>query len=448
MTTLARYCGGTLLQGVPSEKATGASTDTRNISRGDVFIALKGERFNGHEFLAQAAEAGASAVIVSELPEASEKLTCAVIRVADTLLGLQELARNYRNSLDLTVIGITGSSGKTSTKDFLDAVLGERFEVNATKGNLNNHIGLPLSILGTERRHGCGVWEMGMSKPGEIELLAQIASPDVGIITNIGVAHIEFMKGREGIAAEKGMLAEAVPEGGCVVLSADDEYTPSITKRSVAPVITAGLDSGDFRAVNVQSAIDGCRFDIRIGERSVAASIPVSGRHMVANAMLAVATGLHLGLEMDEIVAGLRKTRLAGGRLQSVKCGEVTYLDDTYNANPVSMRAALDTLAGLSCQGRRFAVLGEMAELGASAAEEHRELGGYASRKGVDVVVSVGEMARLIGEGVDGPDYQHFADHRSAADFLRKNTSESDVVLVKGSRSARMERIIEEVRKP
>ena len=447
MTTLARYCGGALLQGVPSEKVTGVSTDTRSISQGDVFVALKGENFNGHDFLEQAAEAGASAVMVCELPKASEKIACAVVRVSDTLRGLQELARNYRNSLDLIVIGITGSSGKTSTKDFLGAVLGERFEVNATKGNLNNHIGLPMTMLRTDRRHGCGVWEMGMSNLEEIEMLAEMASPNVGIITNIGVAHIGFMKGRDAIAVEKGMLAEAVPEGGCVVLSADDDYTGAIKERSIAPVLTAGLDAGEFRAENIQSTIEGCRFDLRIGDKSVEAFIPVSGRHMVANAMLAVATGVHLGLELEEVVAGLRKTQLAGGRLQAVECGEVTYLDDTYNANPESMRAAIDTLVELSCSGKRFAVFGVMAELGESAEKEHRELGEYASQKGIDFVVSVGEAASLIGEGVDGPVYHHFADHRSAADFLKESAAQGDVVLVKGSRSACMEQTIEEVKK-
>lgn len=445
LETLARYCGGLLLKGKPSDEVRGVSTDTRSLARGDVFVALKGDHYNGHDFLADADGAGAGAVIVSDLPEASEGLSCGIVRVANTLKGLQHLARNYRDSLDIVVVGITGSSGKTSTKDFLGSVLAEKFAVNATEGNLNNHIGLPLTILRTNRSHDCGVWEMGMSNPGEIEELAEIASPDVGIITNVGVAHIEFMKGRDAIALEKGMLAEAVPPEGCVVLSAEDDYVDSIRDRSTARVLTAGLKQGDLRAEKIRSSVDGCEFELCIGGRSVPASIPVCGTHMVVNALLAAATGMHLGLSVDEIVAGLSKAKLAGGRLQRKDYGGVTYIDDTYNANPESMRAAIDTLSDLPCEGRRLAVLGAMAELGEDSVSEHRSIGAYLTGRDIGVLVTVGDAAEPIGEGAEGLEKAHFADHAAAAGYLKEHAAEGDVVLVKGSRASRMEQILKEV---
>lgn len=443
--TIARYCGGILLQGTPSATGNGVSTDTRSLRDGEVFVALKGENFNGNEFVLEAQAKGASVVVVSELPRVTEELGCGIIRVRDTLKALQLLAKNYRDHLDLAVVAVTGSSGKTSTKDFLGAVLGERFAVNATRGNLNNHIGLPLTMLQTDGTHTCGVWEMGMSAPGEIEVLAELASPDVGVITNVGVAHLEFMKNREGIAKEKGMLAEAVPAEGCVVLSADDDFTERIRERTAARVLTAGLKGGDVRAERIRFDENGCEFDLKIGGRSVEAFIPASGKHMVKNALLAAAVGMHLGLETEEIVAGLRRAKLAGGRLEKKVCGGVVYIDDSYNANPESVRAAIDTLAEMPCRGKRVSVLGAMAELGEDAAAEHRAIGTYLAESGIDELITVGEDAAPIGEGAEGMATNHFPDHAAAAAYLKEHTGKGDLVLVKGSRSSRMEKVLEEV---
>ena len=226
-----------------------------------LFVALEGERFDAHDYLDQAA-VSATACIVSRLPENPNDFPAALIQVDDTLTALQELARGYRRELDILVVCVTGSNGKTSTKDFLRAVLGGKFCVNATAGNLNNHIGLPLTILRTGAEHNCGVLEIGMSNPGEIEPLAAIAAPDVAVITNVGTAHIEFMKTREAIALEKGMLAEAVSAEGCVVLNAADAFTPSLTGRAKASVIAAGIGRGQVRAENLKQRGDGSSFDI------------------------------------------------------------------------------------------------------------------------------------------------------------------------------------------
>ncbi|MEM7146526.1 MAG: UDP-N-acetylmuramoyl-tripeptide--D-alanyl-D-alanine ligase [Verrucomicrobiota bacterium] len=444
LSEVAEYCGGSLLQGVPSQEATGVSTDTRTIGEGDVFVALKGENFNGHEYLEEAASKGCAVVMVSELPAASEAIECGIIHVGDTLKGLQQLAKRYRRALDLKVVVITGSSGKTSTKDMIDAVLRQRYRVNATRGNLNNHIGLPLTILRTEASDECGVWEIGMNHPGEIEVLAELAGPDVGVITNVGTAHIEYMGSRDAIALEKGMLAETVPEGGCVILNAGDDYTDAIAERTAARVVRAGIDAGEVSGRGVQPESGGSAFVLEAGGSEAEAFVPVPGRHMVGNALLAAAVGMELGMSGEEVAAGLREAKLTGGRLERKERDGVVYLDDSYNANPDSMRAALETLAGETVEGKRIAVLGRMAELGDAAETEHRGVGETVAALGIERLVTVGEDANLIKEGAgDGVEAAHFGTHAEAVAALRELVSSGDVVLLKGSRSAGMETVLE-----
>ncbi|MFV1993999.1 MAG: UDP-N-acetylmuramoyl-tripeptide--D-alanyl-D-alanine ligase [Verrucomicrobiales bacterium] len=450
LVEIAEDASGALIQGRPAAMASGVSTDTRSLKEGELYVALKGDRFDGHDFLAQAAQKGAAAVLVSSLPSSSEEISCGIIRVADTLRGLQLLAKNYRDRLGLTVVAVTGSSGKTSTKDFLAAVLAEAYRVNATEGNLNNHIGLPLTMLRADREHTCGVWEMGMNHPGEIEVLAELASPDVAVITNVGVAHIEYMKSRDAIAREKGMLAEAVGPGGSVVLSASDDFSESIRGRTRARVLTAGIESGEVRAENLESDLDGSRFCLCVDGKSVEARIGVTGRHMVQNALLAAGVGVCLGMEAEAISAGLGKARLAAGRLEKKEIGGVIYFDDSYNANPESVAVAINTLAELPCEGRRIAVLGAMAELGEGEKREHRAVGIRLAQKGIDMLVTVGAVASGIGDGAlecesGTPEIHRFEDLSEAGVFLRKNTHAGDLVLVKGSRAAGMESVLKEV---
>lgn len=440
---LARWARGELLQGVPSETVTKISTDTRKLEGGELFIALKGENFDAHDHLEEAIEKKAAALFVQQLPPATEKFDGAIIRVRNTLTGLQELARSYRSSLDLKVIGITGSSGKTSTKDLTRAVLSQKFSVVATKGNLNNHIGVPLSILSAEAEHEVGIFEMGMNQPGEIEVLAEIAQPNVGIITNIGTAHIEHMKTRDAIAKEKGMLVEAVPAGGVVVLPANDDFGDSLRERSRAEVITAGIDNGDVRASDIRMDDDGCRFRLSYEGDEIEASLPVVGEHMVANATLAAAAGLKLGLTLEQIAAGLANAELTSGRLQRKTVAGLTFLDDSYNANPESMRAALKTLAKLPVSGRRIAVLGLMAELGEHREDEHRKLGAAVAENGIDILSGIGEEGAFLAEGAQNEAETHiFDDHAGIAEFLRANARPDDLILLKGSRSAGMEKVL------
>ena len=447
LAAIADFSKGAIERGRLDDVVRSVSTDTRTLRPGALFVALKGDNFDGHRFATAAADAGAAAVLAArgeklEVPEGT-----AIVRVSDTLSGLQSLAARYREHLNLTVVAVTGSNGKTSTKDLIASVLAAEFAVSATAGNLNNHIGLPLSILRADDTHEFGVWEMGMSSPGEIALLAKIGAPDVGVITNIGVAHIEFLGSRVAIASEKGSLAEAIGERGLVVLNAEDEFSEAIAKRSRARVVTAGIEKGDFRAEDVSVGADGARFTLVTGDQRQAVEIGVPGRHMVTNALLAAAVGHHMGLSLEAIASGLGCASLTGGRLSKRQIGGATYLDDSYNANPDSVLAALGTLAELSCEGRRFAVLGGMAELGEHSAAEHRRIGKAAATAGIEFILSVGELARPVAEGPNGsaPGHvEHFDELADCAAFLSKEVREGDLVLVKGSRSSAMERLFNE----
>src|SRR5256885_1457684 len=329
---IAELSGAKLEQGdgkIPVERI---STDSRTIKKGELFVALRGENFDGHKFVEATAEAGAAGAIVDLKWNGKVPSKFVIIRADDTLLAYQKLAANYRKALSIKVLAIAGSNGKTSTKDFAASVLGRKFRVTKTQGNFNNHVGLPRTILEATSNDEVAVWEIGMNHPGEVAPLAKIAAPNAAIITNIGVAHIEFMGSREAIAKEKGALAEAVDPTGTVILNADDPFSKDIATRTRAHVIFAGTNEGAIR----------CR-----------GQLPVPGIHMVQNALLAVAAGRAFGLSLEEAAAGLAGTPLTKARLQIKEVNGVQFLDDSYNANPDSMKAALQTLVELDADGKR-----------------------------------------------------------------------------------------------
>lgn len=446
--TICEATGGELVAGDPSRVVIGGvSTDTRSIPGGALFVALVGERFDAHDFLERAVEAGAAAVMVSRVPEGFTGGGAAVIKVGDTLLGLQRLARWYRDELGLVVIGITGSNGKTTTKDFTASVLSQRFCVAATRGNLNNHIGLPLTILGTTDDDEVCVVEMGMNHSGEIAPLCEIARPHIGIITNIGTAHIEFMGSKEAIAEEKGALARSLPEVGTLLVPAGCEYVEYFSERTHAATVTVGNGRGMIRAEGIRFDVEGVRFDLVVdGLGTAPVRLSLSGRHMVNNALLAAGAGVSLGLRMEEIVAGLEKATVTGGRLKRFLAGGVTVFDDTYNANPDSMKAAVEALVetpGVSgCT--KTVVFGAMAELGKHARVMHLEVGRHAARHAMRVV-TVGAGAAEIGEGAretGGVETHHFDEYAEAADWLKGAFRDGDFVLFKGSRSAAIETVM------
>jgi len=426
------------------------STDSRTLKHGELFVALRGENFDGHKFVEAAVKTGAVGAIVDLGWKGKVPDNFTVICVEDTLQAYQTVAANYRKSLPLRVLAITGSNGKTSTKDFAAAVLGRRFRVTKTQGNFNNHVGLPRTMLEATSQDEVAVWEIGMNHPGEVAALAKIAAPDAALITNIGIAHIEFMGSREAIAAEKGALAEAIGPQGSIILNADDPFSKNIAARTHAKVIFAGTTAGTIRAGEITQSAHGSDFTILEGAHRCRAQLPVPGLHMVQNAMLAVAAGRLFGLSLEEAAAGLVAAPLAKARLQIRQIGGVQFIDDSYNANPDSMKAALRTLVELDADGKRIAVLGEMRELGKESARGHREVGETAAELGVDQLIAIGDMGAAIAEAAQEAGLEKTAAVGSiseAAEMLTEITAPGDLVLIKGSRTARTERVLEEFAK-
>jgi UDP-N-acetylmuramoyl-tripeptide--D-alanyl-D-alanine ligase len=349
------------------------------------------------------------------------------------------------------VVAITGSNGKTSTKDFAAGVLARRFRVTKTQGNFNNHVGLPRTILEATSQDQVAVWEIGMNHPGEVAALAKIAAPDVGIITNIGVAHIEFMGSRERIAEEKGALAEAIGPDGTVILNADDPFARELATRAHSKVILAGTTAGTIRASEINQSRSATDFTILEGAHRCRAQLPVPGLHMVQNALLAVAAGRVLGMSLEECAAGLVAAPLTKARLQVKEIRGVQFLDDSYNANPDSMKAALRTLVELDAEGQRIAVLGEMRELGDETERGHREVGQIAAALKVDHLIAIGNAAATIAEAAKQAGLENsstVASTDEAAERLAELAAPGDLILIKGSRLARTEQVIEAFRNP
>ena len=443
---ISELAGAKVEQGDGEVSVERMSTDSRTIKKGELFVALRGENFDGHKFIEDVAKSGAAGAIVDLKWKGNVPARFAIIRAEDTLLAYQTLAANYRRSLAIKVLAITGSNGKTSTKDFSASVLGRKFRVTKTQGNFNNHVGLPRTILEATSQDEVGVWEIGMNHPGEVAPLAKIAAPDAAIITNVGVAHIEFMGTREAIAQEKGALAEAVNANGTVILNADDPFSKGIAARTSAHMIFAGTKEGTIRAIDIQQSADGSEFTIIEGAHRCRAQLPVPGIHMVQNALLAVAAGRAFGLSLEEAAAGLASAPLTKARLQIKEINGVQFLDDSYNANPDSMKAALQTLVELDADGERIAVLGEMRELGKETERGHQEVGEAAASFEIDHLIGIGEMGGVIARAAQRAGLAKTSTVGStseAAELLSDITEPGDLVLIKGSRLARTEEVIE-----
>lgn len=415
------------------------TTDSRGVADGALFVALKGDRFDGHAFVAQARAGGAVAALVSEFVD----VEIPQLKVADTLLGLQKIAALWRSRFSIPVVAVTGSNGKTTTKQMLASVFAMRGPVLATQGNLNNHIGVPLTLLRLRGEHRTAVIEMGANHAGEIALLASIARPDVGVVTQAGDAHLEGFGSRAGVAKAKGELFAALGADGIAVINADDEYFPLWRALAGdASVLSFGLRDGvDVQALHLEPLPGaGSRFTLATPSGRVELSLPMPGRHNVMNALAAASCGIALGMEPGQIAIGLARSEAAGGRLNwKATVQGARLLDDSYNANPSSLRAGLELLAQLP--GRRWLVLGNMAELGSAAAQLHAEAGRSARQLGIERLFAVGpfssEAVRAFGDGAE-----RFDDTEQLAAALAPQLDRTITLLVKGSRSARMERVV------
>ena len=454
-------CKGELVAGDMDTRITSVSTDTRTIAPGSLFVALTGENSDGHKFLADALSKGAVGVVVSHKVEAQ----CLAIRVPDTLLALGDLAAFYRSKFSPTVVGVTGSVGKTTTKEMIAAVAAAGGPVLKNEGNFNNEIGLPLTLLNLASRHKTAVVEMAMRGAGQIDYLARIAKPSIGVITNIHMSHIELLGSMDAIADAKGELLDHLPKDGAAILNADDAYFDYLSRRANCRVISFG-ESAHAAVRAVSSGIDSkgcCHFEVvirsseagseaRSSGKSVAGRfdvhIPVPGEHNIKDALAAIAVGEELGIAHDDIKSALAAFKAPEKRSNVIPSRRgFVVIDDTYNASPASVKSALKTLSMMEGD-RKIAVLGDMLELGEHAVEVHLEIGRTVQESGIDALVAVGELAKLIARGaIDAgmpiSAVSEFEDSAQAANEVPSKVREQDVVLVKGSRAMKMERIVE-----
>ncbi len=443
--------GGRLLQGSPQTPVSGFAYDSRKVRPGDCFVAMPGERVDGHDFAGQAARAGAVCVLCGRPVDAPG---AAVVQVADPVIALGQLGWAWRERFAIPVVAITGSVGKTTTKEMVAAALSARFHVFRTPGNLNSEVGLPVALMDLSEQHQAAVLEMGMRALGEIAYLVSIARPSIGVVTNVGTSHLELLGTQENIARAKGELPEGLPAEGAAVLNADDPRVAAMAETTPARTVWFygfGAEGRGERWVTVRDlrreGETGQRFTLVAaaggGERVEAeAYLPAPGRHNVLNAMAAAAVGLELGMTLEEVARGLARYEPSGNRMRIVRAGGVRILDDTYNAAPDSVKAALGVMRELAGpEGRCIAVLADMFELGAAAEEGHREVGAEAGRL-ADRVVAVGDLARHIAEEA-GQKAVHFGEKPPAIDWLKAQVRPGDTVLVKGSRGMAMEEIVQ-----
>ena len=423
---------------------SGISTDSRNMTEGALFVPLRGVRFDGHDYLSQAVKNGAAACLSEEIVAG---LPVPVVRVPDTLRALGDIAAAYRMQLSGPLVAITGSAGKTTTKEMLAGILARVAPGLKTAGNFNNLIGLPLTLLRLEPKHQWAVLEMGTSSLGEIERLTEIAQPSCGLITNIGAAHLAGLHGLEGVARAKGELFAGL-RGGMALVNLDDPRVAALPVANGVKRITYGeTGEAEVRAENIAADEGKVGFDLVWAEQRQRVQLQVAGRHHLHNALAAAAVALELTVPAAEIAAGLAAFAPVQGRMElaPLPCGGVL-LDDSYNSNPLSAAAALEALAGLKGKGRRVAILGDMLELGKEAAELHRAIGAKAAAN-VDLLVAVGDFAEALcaGAGTAGMPRERaiaFAGVAQALEFLQQEQRSGDRILVKGSRGMQLERVV------
>ncbi|UCF06683.1 MAG: UDP-N-acetylmuramoyl-tripeptide--D-alanyl-D-alanine ligase [bacterium] len=429
----------------------GVSIDTRSGCAGALFVALKGECSDGHSYLTEAVERGAAALLVSRKRRSEAESAAGglpVFSVGETLLGLQALAASYRERVGPRVVAVTGSTGKTGTKDMIAGILARRFKVHATPGNLNNHIGLPLTLLGMEGEEDVLVAEMGANHKNEISRLASIAKPEIGVVTNIGPCHLEFFGSLAGVAEAKAELVEALTPAGTAVLPADDEFFCFLRERTSARVVSFGLsEASDWRIGDIEVG-NGGGYRFTIGSHPM--RIARYGRHNILNAAAAATVGFLLEVPPETVAEALAGVGAADGRGILYDVGGILVADESYNANPDSIRAAVDGFVEIPVSGKRWLVIGDMLELGDHSIKLHAEVGVHCGRAGVDGIFTLGaetvELSRAAAAQRRAPGaISHFLGVETLAEYLNGLLSEGDAVLVKGSRGMHMERVIEEL---
>ena len=434
---VASACNGTLY-GDPGIKITSIVTDSRKAAEGSLFAAIRGGRVDGHDFIAQTADQGAVCALCEQAPD----VDVPYILVDSTLVALKGVAEYYRSLFTIPFIGVTGSVGKTSTKELISSVLAQKYRVHKTSGNFNNELGVPLTLFGLSEEHEVAVIEMGISGFGEMTRLAKMVRPDVSVITNIGCCHLENLGDRDGVLRAKTEMFTYLRENGTIILCRDDDKLRTVSEyKGIRPIFYGTDPADEYYADGIEELLlDGVRCTLHHAGSAVEVTIPAMGRHNVLNALCAMAVGKQLGLTDWQIKDGIESFTNVGSRNRVIRTRGMTVIDDCYNANPTSTKAGLNTLSNFT--GRKVALLGDMKELGRDALSLHREVGAYARQKGVDLLIAVGELSRATAGGFgDGAVY--FACVEDCIPALADLLREGDAVLVKASHSMHFEKIVD-----
>ena len=448
MKFVAEACGGEIRHGAAETIVKNVCTDSRKAQAGNLFFAIKGEYFDGHNFLSEVAAKGVAAIVIGQKIPAKLP-NCAVLVVKDVRAALGKFAAAYREDFTLPVVCVGGSNGKTTVKELIASVLKQKLATLWSEASFNNDIGVPLTLLRLEKSHQAAVLEAGTNHPGELAPLVKLIQPKIGVITNIGREHLEFFGDVAGVALEEGRLAELLPADGKLFLNGDNEWTEKVAARTKAKVVRVGLDGkNDWLAEKIRLDKSGVTFRVLMAKEELCGEYRINllGRHQVTNALFAIAVSEELGLGRAEIQRGLAECQPAKMRLQFWEAGGVRVLDDCYNANADSTIAALETLCDLPLQGRRVAVLGDMNELGAHSEAAHAEVGKRAAELGVGQLFAVGKMAPVMAKAARDAGLNRvieFADVEAAMKAVKQFLKTGDVVLLKASRASRLERIAE-----
>ena len=424
----------------------GVTTDSRKITGGTLFVALKGENFNGEDFAQDALKKGAAAVLVSK--NFNKNIDGIIIKVDDTLTAYRQIAGAWRNRFDIPIVAVTGSNGKTTTKDLVAAALNSLGNVQKTSGNFNNEVGVPMTLLELNDKHKAAVVEIGMRGLGQIETLAQVVKPTIGIVTNVSEAHIELLGSIENIARAKGELVEAIQAGGTIILNADNIHTVGMKNlvRDGVKILTYGLENeADFVAKNILIGSVSTEFTLSFRGKEYDFEIPMLGRHNVSNALAAIAAGYAVGLSVPEVQRGFSTLTTTKMRFEVIRRDGLTIINDAYNASPASMRVAIKTTAEIY-NGKLIAVLGDMLELGDISERVHKEIGAFLAENKFDTLITLGELGRFIAEGAREAGLKNiysFDTHEDAAKKILELVRDGDTILFKASHVMHMEKIIE-----
>jgi UDP-N-acetylmuramoyl-tripeptide--D-alanyl-D-alanine ligase len=442
LAEIAQACGGKYVgdESLKNTSVTSVERDSRAVKEGSLFLAIKGGRVDGHDFIEKCYDSGAVCAICEKAPEAPSK---PYILVDSTLVAVKKIARAYREKFDIPVVGVSGSVGKTSTKEMLYSVLSQKYRTHKTQGNLNNELGVPLTILSMPEDTQAAVIEMGISDFGEMTRLSQIAQPTICVLTIIGCCHLENLGDRDGVLKAKTEMFKFARDGAEFVLNGDDDKLSTVSEVNGKKPIFFGLDGkNDYYAENIENNGEGgvsCK--LCFDDKKLSVTIPAIGSYMVSNALAAVAVGRLLGLSDEQLISGVEAYKTVGSRANVINTKKIRIIDDCYNANPTSVKASLETLKNF--KGRTVAIIGDMKELGKDELQLHYDTGAYAKQIGVDIVLSAGPLAKELAKGADGKWFENKEELIKALSGIIK---EGDTVLVKASHSMQFEIIVENLK--